>query len=446
MKRWIVLILAAALAAAGILSVLARKPADTTGMAGEAVWLPIATDSVREIDIQGSSGAYALVREGGAWTVRQGGTGNPAAKADPVKVKALIDFLSLNKPQGSLSTGRTDSDAVYGLDRPRLRLTVRTEPVKGQAQGLVAELSLGRTASGNDGVHAANSLSPGTIFLLASNWERQVDHPAEYYLDTRVFGLTEREVGRVRSSGPSRITWEVARKDGDFVFLLPEAAKDKTVSESDMRLFIHDLIGLKAEPVPGLPTPAGQPTLKIEVFGGAAGPETLDIFGEAPQPGLILARSSWRGSVFALEAGAVGKVSKTGFDLEGRKVLDLDTGKVQRLRILAGNQAFLVQKADSGWTEQDSGKALRGIDMAVWRLTDMQFEAEPSPALPGSAEWAMTCEALDKDGTRLAILEFYQDVSLRAGLCWVRVNGGAGYFPVSAQLLKDLQGLFPLKK
>lgn len=445
MKRWVVLILVAALAGAAILAFLSRKPADRAGVAEEAVWLPIAADTVREIDVEGSSGAYALVRDDQSWTVRAGGEGTAAAKADPAKVKALIDFLSLNKPEASLSTGHVDPDAAYGLDHPRLRLTVRTAPAKGQA-AVVAVLSLGRATSDNAGVHAANSLSPGTIFLLSSSWERQVDHPAEYYLDTRVFSLAERDVTRVRSSGPAGVNWEVAAKDGGFVFLQPDSAKDKTVSESDMRLFIHDLVGLKSEPAAVAPADPGPASLKIEVFGGSGGPETLEIFRAPVQQGLVLARSTWRKSFFALDAGAVDKVTKSGFDLEGRKVLDLDTGKVQSLNIRAGSQSFLVQKADSGWTDQDSGKALRGIDMALWRLTDMQFEAEPSQILPGSAEWAMTCEALDKSGGRLVVLDFYQDASLRAGLCWVRVNGGASYFPVPDQLLKDLQGLFPLKK
>jgi hypothetical protein len=31
-------------------------------------------------------------------------------------------------------------------------------------------------------------------------------------------------------------------------------------------------------------------------------------------------------------------------------------------------------------------------------------------------------------------------------LCWLEADGSGAFYPVSDQLLKDLQGLFPLKK
>lgn len=54
----------------------------------------------------------------------------------------------------------------------------------------------------------------------------------------------------------------------------------------------------------------------------------VEIFGEEPLPGMAL----------ALERASLDRVSKSGFDLESRKVLDLYTGKVQIFRVAAGNQ------------------------------------------------------------------------------------------------------------
>ncbi|MES9995504.1 DUF4340 domain-containing protein [Desulfovibrio aminophilus] len=445
MKRWFALALGLAVVAVGVALLVSRTPSDKRRQAVEPVWPSVTVDSVREISISAPAGRYVLTREDKVWYVRPGEASLPAkAKADPAKVSALLDLLSLNKPIRALPSAERRDDAALGLDRPRIRISVTLES-KDQALSLV-ELSLGRTIPSGEGLYAVNSMNPGTVFLLAKAWERQLDHQSEYYCDTRIFSAPEDKISRLRSLGAAGPDWEVARKDGGFVFLLPEAAKDKPVAESEVKLLIHNLTGLRARLLPDGTRTVGEPWLRYELWSGGAVPEFLEIFGQEPLPGMILARSSWQPGLVALDRDVLDQLAKSGFDLEGRKVLSLDTGKVQFFRIVLGGQLLNMEKTQDGWLDSSTGKALRGIDMALWRLSDVKFEAAAVPALPPSADEAMTCEARDKSGASLVLLRFYTDIGLSPGLCWLRVEGSPLCYPVSAQLFKDLQGLFPLKK
>jgi hypothetical protein len=444
LKRWFILALGLAVALGGLYLALSRKPAQP-GMS-EAVWPAMAADSVRSIEIRLPSDRYVLYRQGKSWFVRSGESENPAqAMADPAKIAALLELLALNKPQRVLPSEARQPDVNYGLDQPRFRIAVSAEPGKDKPAE-TAELALGRLSPSGDAVFAASSRNPGTVFLMAPGWARQIDHPADYYFDTRVFSVTEDGVTRLRSLGPSGPSWEIARKDTGFVFVLPESAKDKPVDGSEVKLLIHDLTGLKVRLLPEKVQAQGQPWLRFEVWGQASAPEVLEIFGEEPLPGMVLARSSRQPVFLALERASLDRVAKSGFDLEGRKVLNLDTGKVQSFRIVSGDQRVELEKTQDGWRDQAGGELLRGIDMALWRLTNVQFEAGATTALPGSAVPAMTCEILEKGGISLAVLRFFTDPDQQAGLCWLEADGSGAFYPVSDQLLKDLQGLFPLKK
>lgn len=445
MKRWFILALGLAVVLVGLYLALSRKPAEK---GSEAVWPAMAADSVRSIEIRLPSDRYALYREGKSWFVHSGESENPAkAKADPAKIAALLELLALNKPQRVLPPGARQADVTYGLDQPRFRISVAAEAGKDKPAD-TAELALGQLSPSGDAVFAANSRNPGTVFMLAPGWARQIDHPADYYFDSRMLSAGEDSVTRVRSLGPSGPSWEIARKDkdGGFFFVLPESAKDKPVADTEVKLLIHDLIGIKAKLLPESVTVQGQPWLRIEVSSGSAAPEVVEIFAEEPLPGMVLARSSWQPTLLALERASLDRVAKSGFDLEGRKVLTLDTGKVQTFRIASGDQRVELEKGQDGWLDLTSGKVLRGIDMALWRLTNVKFEAGAAAALPGKAVPAMTCEILEKGGTSLAVLRFFTDPDQQGGLCWLEVDGSGAYYPVSGQLLKDLQGLFPLKK
>ena len=100
-------------------------------------------------------------------------------------------------------------------------------------------------------------------------------------------------------------------------------------------------------------------------------------------------------------------------------------------------------EAGGGWRFRGEKKDIPGIDMSLWRFTELQFEALPLNNLPDTAVKLMYCKLMDTEGEKLTELTFYADPRLPQGQCWMK-NGGGMYYPVSSRLVKDLQGMFPI--
>ena len=120
----------------------------------------------------------------------------------------------------------------------------------------------------------------------------------------------------------------------------------------------------------------------------------------------------------------------------------LDIGTVDRIVIDHGASRFTVVRSEAGWMLQGREKDLLGIDMLLWRITNLKFEALPLNVQSSTAVEVMHCRLLDEDGTLLKVLTFYVDPELPKGQCWMKSEDGM-YYPVSSRLFRDLQGMFP---
>ena len=157
---------------------------------------------------------------------------------------------------------------------------------------------------------------------------------------------------------------------------------------------------------------------------------------------MYLGKSSWLTVPFMLDAESVGQLVRSAFDVQGRTVVKLDIGTVAHLIIIHGGKRYSIERGETGWRIDGGQKDVLGIDMSLWRFTELQFEALPLNNLPDSAVKLMYCQLLDENGVELAAMTFYADPKLPQGQCWMQ-NGGGMYYPVSSRLLKDLQGMFP---
>ena len=139
---------------------------------------------------------------------------------------------------------------------------------------------------------------------------------------------------------------------------------------------------------------------------------------------------------------SVGELVRSAFDIQGRTVVKLDIGIVARFVVAHGDKLYSIERGKTGWRIDGGQKDVPGIDMALWRFTELQFEALPLNNLPDSAIELMYCMLLDEKGVKLTAMTFYADPQLPQGQCWMKNDGGM-YYPVSSRLLKDLQGMFP---
>jgi len=160
------------------------------------------------------------------------------------------------------------------------------------------------------------------------------------------------------------------------------------------------------------------------------------------EPGMYLGRSSWLTVPFTLDAESVGQLVRSAFDVQGRHVFSFDIGNVGRIYLDYGHKEYLIVRLNDGWWVRGGEKNIPGIDMSLWRFTELQFEALPLNTLSETAVELMKCRLEDEERNVIKEMTFFADPKLPKGQCWMK-NGDGMYYPVSNRLLKDLQGMFP---
>ena len=134
--------------------------------------------------------------------------------------------------------------------------------------------------------------------------------------------------------------------------------------------------------------------------------------------------------------------------MQWRGVVNFDSSRVEGARIFSvyNNQTLHVEKTPAGWTEREGGRVVQGIDMTLWRLKELRFEAEPVARLGYPAVQRLELDLLAKEGKVLSTFTFFTDPRLPADQCWLKVGSEEMFYPVTSQLLEDVQGYLPARQ
>jgi len=403
-------------------------------------WLVNSFDDVRSIHVQGVQGSFMLASDKDVWEAQVPGTSwNVKARALSTKVEDYLGKLAALEPYRSIGGFDRGGPEEYGLDNPDLKVIVTF------AKSNVEPLTVKLTSDGAGTIYGWNSRSKGLVYEFGQKVLDQLGLPATNFLDKKVLQFDKEQVNQVQLVQPFGSSWLVEQRKEGYFFTLPGYLKGKPASDSELKLYIHSLALLKAgnlvlEPVV---TEKRIPALTIKVWAGKdKEPATVDFYTVKDSPESYLGKSSWLTVPFALDAQSVSQLVKSAFDVQGRSVVKLDLGNVARFIVIHGENNYAIERSENGWRLLDSKKDLQGIDMFLWRFTELQFEALPLNNLPDTAVQLMYCKLTDKEGEKLTELTFYADPKLPQGQCWMK-NGGGMYYPVSSRLLKDLQGMFP---
>jgi len=404
-------------------------------------WLSNSFDNILSIHVQGEQGTYMLAAKKGEWEAQvPGASWNVMARVVPDKVTDYLGKLSELAPNRSIGGFDQGGPEEYGLDTPDLKIIVAFG--KQGEESLTVKLVLDDAGT----VYGWNSDSPGLVYEFNKAIIAELGLPATHFLDRRVFQFDEERVHAVQLVQPFGSSWLVEKRKEGYFFTLPGYLKKKPASDSELMLYIHSLALLKAsnlvlEPVV---TDKRIPALTIKVWAGKEQePSSVDFYTIKDDPSQYLGKSSWLTVPFTLDVQSVSQLIKSAFDVQGRSVIKLDIGTVARFIVVHGATHYVVERSETGWRLLDSKKDLPGIDMSLWRFTELQFEALPLNNLPDSAVKLMFCKLADENGDKLTEMTFYADPKLPQGQCWMK-NGGGMYYPVSSRLLKDLQGMFPV--
>ncbi len=395
---------------------------------GAAVdWLELNASKVRSVEVNATAGGYSLRKDSGEWFVDMelGTRLRGKAKA----IEGLPQFVTDTAPKRRL--GAAENLAQFGLDKPQISISFA-----GAGDWSPAALQLGEDNPSGDGVYGQASWGQGELLLLDAAYRDTLDKPANHYVDMRLTGLSARDIVKVRLETEGG-GWEIRRLDAGYEFTWPEKLVDKPVAAAEADLYVHTLTGAEAVSLPAGDIPADAAEwAAISLWAkGEAEPQRITLHKDGEK---LWGRSSWQPVTFALASRGADDLRVDAFSLRDRKVVKLELGAVESATVKAPGMAepVALRKTGAGWKAGE--RELPGMDMLLWQLTSLEYEAEPLPAVPESAELTAEWTLRGADGGQIAGLRFYEDPAMQFGLALVQNLPDEKAYPVSSQLAGDL--------
>ncbi|BDQ36464.1 hypothetical protein SYK_08240 [Pseudodesulfovibrio nedwellii] len=406
-------------------------------------WLSRSLDQVESIHVQIPEGSYTLVSVGAGWEIHvPGASWNIKARALTGRVLSYESLLVDLTPRRSIGGFDRGGPEEFGLEEPEFKVILTFGKKGGEP------LTLRLTSCESGTVYGWNSENPALVYEFDKQSFDELIQPAETFFDTRVFSFNEDEIHRVQLVQPFGSSWLVDLSAQGYTFNLPGYLKGKSASDSKINLYIHALALLRAGKLVLDPVVTEQrmAALTIRLWSKRNEiPHSVEFFTFKDDPKRYIGKSSWLTVPFLLDVESVSQLVRSAFDVQGRNIFTLEIGDVASFVIEHGRNRYVLERSDTGWRVHGEEKDIPGIDMSLWRFTELQFEALPLNNLATSAVKLMQCQLLDDDGQLLKAMTFYADPKLPQGQCWMK-NGDGMYYPVSSRLLKDLQGMFPAGK
>ncbi len=266
------------------------------------------------------------------------------AKADSGAVKFLLEQLEEAKIDRLLE-GKGESPSDYGLDSPRLSLTV-------QAGDQEYQLRIGQEGFGGNRLYAQMKDS-SDVYLMAKSLYTQASKPL---LDWRDKDVLEFESTLVRDI-------EVERPEGALSFskqadrwrLLQPLQEDADQQNTSAILSSLDLA--KAEEFASDPENLSaygldQPTVGLRIREEDDQDWKTIELGARREDGKYWARDLSRPEVFAIDAELHDKLTRDLWDYRGKQLIDVPQDKISQVKVRRRQGEVIVERKDYEWTIQ----------------------------------------------------------------------------------------------
>jgi hypothetical protein len=291
---------------------------------------------------------YTLSRDGAAWNL----TGPFTAAALPSAVQELVNELASPHVASYKSHDAKDL-APYGLDRPRLEVTLTGKDGTGHT------LLLGKPAD-KDGPGVYGKVASGSaVFVVGDAVARAADHSALDLLDPVLLRLDVGQLQRVQSRvGDVLLTlehkgdiWRVTQGPGAPFDADADAMASLKALWPELRAQRFADNGSKVDWAKyGLDRPAARVTVAVAAEGGRPATHTVEVGGyEKIKLGTRYARVDHGTGVAVLSPDNVSVLTRTHLDYVNHKVWTFDAAAVQSLRRQAGGENLELVRKDGGW-------------------------------------------------------------------------------------------------
>jgi hypothetical protein len=339
---------------------------DSLSLRSAELW-KLAPDEIAEVRIRRGE-EYDLKREGEAWKL----SGPFSAPVAADQLKALTEELAHPKADKFVAHAATDL-AMYGLDNPYLRVTVKPgakkekekEPEKTKDKDTKERVLLvGKPVDKDGKARYARLGDTEAIFVLGEKAVAAVDHGALDLLDRKLLAVSPNTIKSIRTTtdketftlNRDRDGWKVERSDGPAFTPDAESADDAVLLWA--RLTAQKLVayGNKVDLAKfGLEKPGTTVTIVTAEKGNKDKAEkTIEhklLLGDEVKDtkGTRYARIEGQPAVAVLDASVVTELQRTPLDFVNRSLLKLDASKASGLTRKLGNDTLEVVKKDDHW-------------------------------------------------------------------------------------------------
>jgi hypothetical protein len=429
--RLAVLLLALCLAAGAVYFV---ATAGRKAGPGGGDWSRPNPGDVRQVTVRNEAGAFTLVRSGREWFMDM--PDGSRLRAEEQKVGGLVRFVGLSRPLQRLGAASADLAHKAGLAQPGAEISL---------DGL--DLRLGGSVPDKSGVYALSNRGR-ELLVLHPEYTEWLRRGPEFYLDARILPGAEVDATAVRLTRDGVPVWEVRRRGDGYEFDLPAERQGARVSSHELGLYLHGVASTRALSLPAeAPDKQASSLLELTVWSASSRePQHLALYprpaGPAEAPRYV-GVSTWQPVAFTLDQERVALLAASPFALSDRRLLHLDLGRVGLAVLRQDGREIVARHTPEGWTAGGTGTLVTGLDMYLWRLTDLTYLEEPRADLPAAAAPKLSLALADDKGAPLAALTFFVSPDLPKGRCLVQVGGEGPYYPADDQVLKDLAGQLP---
>lgn len=381
MNRWsTILLLALAVGAIVFLAIWEPLTHSTRerdqALAGRGV-LPLDPSRVKQIRIVSGESEVVLRRRGNGWQLGE----KSKDRASTQEVERLLETASLLQFADRIDAREVPNDkdwSKFGLRTPKRRIEFDGDRK--------LTLFLGKDGANEDRLYARTDLSRD-VYLISDQILRQAFRPAGDFRDRRLTDLNPGQIDRL----------VIRRPDGEIEFLreargwrivrpLNVAADDRKVAS-----YLNSLLGLRIAEY--LADDAGD----LSAYGLAEGQNEITFFADGadrPQTlrlgyggdGVLFGQFTARDSVYRLPAEAAEFLKITPELLRDRKLLPLNLDVVDRIRVTAGKDAFVLRRAAGGWEVAAGTEIFPASEASVRALADALATAEVSQYTPAGGE------------------------------------------------------------
>ena len=311
-------------------------------------------DKVKEIGVAKTDGdSIRVVKEGQDWKL----AGPSESPADASQIDTLLSTIQTAEI-GSVVVEQPDSLAKFGLDKPKLVVTVLTDGAKEPQQ-----LQLGKKTPDENNLYAKTPAKT-RVFTVPSYLESTFDKKPFDLRDRSVLHVKRDAVKTLEITGPEG-AYALARKDKDnWLFTAPV----KTLAG---RWSVDSLLGslenlqmdaISAENPTDLKAYGLDKPARVVVVGlQDGGAKRLEIGGKVPGSDKFYAREAGRNIVAEIQQALPGDLAKGIGELRAKRLLDVAAYEVTGIEMTIDGQARKL--------ERSSTKDGEALDVYKWKKT-----------------------------------------------------------------------------